>query len=383
MTFLRVIAFSLALLGFYAIFAHTLPQVEPDLSEPVEVSTEGLDMAGMISLGEDLFSGKGTCTLCHNGMGRAPDTLEMDLAATFPERLADASYSGIAAGGEGPAAVEAYLRESMLDPSAFVVAGFGKKGTNDSESPMPVVDAAPIELTPVEMNAVIAFLQDRAGVTPTVPLPSAEDTPLDEAPVSAEGMIEAPETDVMAALDKFSCAACHDLDDSGADLGPPLGGITNRMDRTELMGAILDPNAEIAAGYDEGLMPDTFGEDMHASELLLIIDYLLTLPEPAPSAEPEEEDGPITDAEGVIDEYGCAGCHDLFESEADLGPKLNGIAGRMDRDALKAAIIDPNAAIAEGFEAEMMPDTFGNDMTEAEMTLLLDYLMKLPEIGGQ
>ncbi len=371
MTFLRVIGFSLALLCFYAIFAHTLPQVEPDLSEPIEVSTDGLDMAGMISLGEDLFSGKGTCTLCHNGMGRAPDTLEMDLAVTFADRLE-------AVGGEGPAAVEDYIRISMLEPSAYVVAGFGKKGTNDTVSPMPVVDAAPIELNTVEMNAVIAFLQDRAGMEPTVPLPTAEDTPVDEAPVGGEGMVEAPETDIIAALDKFSCSACHDLNGSGADLGPPLGGISARMDRTALMGAILDPNSQIAEGYDEGLMPDTLGEDMHASELLLIIDHLLNLPEPVLSEEPED-DGPITDAAGVIDEYGCAGCHDLEGSEADLGPKLNGISARMDREALKASIIDPNAEITEGYEADMMPDYFGDDMSEGEMTLLLDYLMKLPE----
>ncbi len=379
MTFLRVIGFSLALLGFYALFAHTLPQVEPDLSEPEVVSTDGLDMEGMIALGEGLFSGKGTCTLCHNGMGRAPDTLEMDLAVTFPERLSDPAYSGVAAGKEGPEAVDAYLRESMLDPSAYVVAGFGKKGTNDAESPMPVVNAAPIELSAVEINATIAFLQDRAGMTPTVPLPSAEDTPVDKEPISAEGMVEAPVTDLMEALDNFACAACHDLNESGADLGPALGGIADRMSRTELMGAILDPNAEIAEGYEEGLMPDTLAEDMHSSELLLIVDYLLTLPAPDPSAVPDEDDGPITDAIGVIDEYACAGCHDLEGSEADLGPKLNGIGVRMNREQLTVAIVDPNAEITEGYEPDMMPDYFGDDMTEGEMTLILDYLIKLPE----
>lgn len=378
MTFLRVMGFSLLLLGFYALFAHSLPQVEPDLSEPEVVSTEGLDMEGMIALGEGVFSGKGTCTLCHNGMGRAPDTLEMDLAVTFPERLNDPTYSGVAAGKEGSDAVGAYLRESMLEPSAFVVSGFGKKGTNDTESPMPVVVNAPIELSVVQVNAVIAFLQDRAGMTPTVPLPSAEDTPVEEA-ASAEGMVEAPVTNVQDALDNFACAACHDLNESGADLGPPLGGIADRMSRAELMGAILDPNAEIAEGYDEGLMPDTFAEDMHSSELLLIVDYLLTLRTPDPAEKPDGDDGPITDAIGVIDEYGCAGCHDLEDSEAELGPKLTGISARMDRDQLTAAIVDPNGEIAEGFEADMMPDYFGDDMTEAEMTLILDYLMNLPE----
>lgn len=378
MTFLRVIVFSVVLLGFYALFAHTLPQVEPDLSEPVEVSTDGLDMEGMIALGESLFTGKGTCTLCHNGMGRAPDTLEMDLAATFPSRLADPKYTGVSAGKSGPEAIEAYIRESMQHPSAYVVAGFGKKGTNDTESPMPVVDKAPIELSNVEMNAVIAFLQDRAGLEPTVPLPSADEAPVAETP-SAEGMVEAPVTDALAAIDKYNCAACHNLKGSGADLGPELGGIANRMSRAEVMEAILDPNATIAEGFSAGLMPQDFSEEMHTSELLLIVDYLLALPEAAPKEETDEEEPLATTGLEVIDKFGCAGCHDLDDSEADVGPRLQGIASRMSREELQTAITDPNASIAEGFEPDLMPDDFGDTIADSEMTLLLDYLMNLPE----
>lgn len=379
MTFLRVIGFSLILLLFYALFSNSLPQVEPDLSEPAEVSTEGLDMDGMIALGETVFTGKGTCTLCHNNLGRAPDTLEMDLAAVFAERLADARYEGIAAGNEGPEAVEEYLRESMQKPSAFVVAGFGKKGSDDAVSPMPVVDAAPIELSNVEINAVIAFLQDRAAMTPTVPLPREDESPAEDKAADTEGMVEGPESDIVAALDKYTCAACHDLNDSGADIGPALGGIAGRMTRAEVMLAIIDPDAAIAEGFDAGFMPSDFGETMHVSELTLIVDHLLTLPEPEASSAEDEDEGPATTAGGVVENYGCSGCHDLEGSEADLGPALNGIGNRMSRDQIKAAIIDPNAIIADGYEADMMPDYFGDDIADSEMMLLLDYLMNLPE----
>lgn len=378
MTFLRVIGFSVVLLGFYALFAQTLPQVEPDLSDPVEVSTDGLDMEGMIALGESLFTGKGTCTLCHNGMGRAPDTLEMDLAATFPSRLADPKYTGVSAGKTGPEAIEDYIRESMQHPSAYVVAGFGKKGSNDTESPMPTVDKAPIELSPVEMNAVIAFLQDRAGLNPTVPLPSADEAPVAEEPAT-EGMVEAPVTDALAAIDKYNCAACHNLKDSGADLGPELGGIANRMTRAQVMEAILDPNATIAKGFSAGLMPEDFSDEMHTSELLLIVDYLLALPEPAPQEETDEEEPLATTALEVIDKFGCAGCHDLDGSEADVGPRLQGVGQRMTREELKSAITNPNATIAKGFEPDMMPDDFGETIADSEMPLLLDYLMNLSE----
>ena len=376
MTFIRVIGFSVFLLLFYMGFSHTLPQVEPDTSAPVEVSTDGLDMDGMIALGESLFSGKGTCTLCHNGMGRAPDTLVMDMAATYPERLMDARYKGVAAGQEGAKAIEAYIYESMTDPSAFVVEGFGEKGSNDTISPMPTVDKAPIELTVVEMNAVTAFLQDLAGLTPTVPLPSADDAPAVEASSSGEA---APLlTTGEAVVDEYGCAACHDLGGSGATLGPSLYGIGKRMNRATLMEAIIDPNAIVAEGYDADFMPADFGEAMRGSELLLLTDYLLALPDTAPVSD-EGDDAVATTGLEAIENYGCTGCHDLNGSEADLGPALNGIGNRMSVDEIKAAILNPNAEIAEGYEAEIMPDDLGDEMDDGELDLIVDYLQNLPE----
>ena len=267
MTFLRVILFSVAVLLVYTGFANILPQVQSDPPSEEVIEAGNLDMAGMIAYGDRLFSGKGTCTLCHNDLGRAPDLLQMDLAAAFAERSSDA----------GNASVEEYLYDSMLEPSAYVVAGFGKKGTNDAESPMPVVNAPPIELDDVQINAIIAFLQDRAGLQPTVPLPSAADAPVadeaedDEAePLAANGA---------EAIEKFFCSGCHDLEDSEADVGPALNGLASRMSRGALMEAILEPNGEIAEGYEADIMPTDFDEQMHSSELILIVDYLMALPE--------------------------------------------------------------------------------------------------------
>ena len=379
MTFLRVIGFSVLLLLGYMGFAHMLPQVVPDTSEPVEVSTEGLDMDGFIALGESIFKGKGTCTLCHNGMGRAPDTLEMDMAATYPARLIDPRYKGVAAGKEGAKAIEEYIHESMVSPSAFVVEGFGKKGTNDTESPMPTVNMPPIELNDVEMNAVTAFLQDLAGLEPTVPLPSADDAPVAGEP-AADGGEPAPLlTSGEAIVDEYGCASCHDLGGSGADIGPSLNGIGKRMTRAEVVESIIDPNAVIAEGYDADFMPADFGESLRGSELLVLTDYLMALPDAAPPADDSEEEPLATTGLEAIDKFGCAGCHDLDGSEADIGPKLNGIGKRMTTDEAKTAIIDPNATIADGFEADMMPGDFADQMDDSELSLIVDYLMNLPE----
>ncbi len=285
MTLLRITVFSLVVLLSYTLFANILPQVQSDPPEEEEVDVAALDQAGQIAWGERLFHGKGTCTLCHNSLGRAPDLLAMDLAAAIEERLADPRYAGEAEGAAGAGAAEVYLRESLLLPSAYVVAGFGKKGTNDAVSPMPKVDGAPVSLGEDEMNAVIAFLQDKAGLEVTVALPSETADIAQTEPEAEEEVEEAgPATDPETVIDNLGCAGCHDLLESGADIGPALTALGERMDRAEIRRAILDPNAEVAEGYESDFMPQDYGEQMWVSELELLIDYLEILP-PAEQAQ--------------------------------------------------------------------------------------------------
>jgi len=278
MTLLRVLLFSTAVLLVYTVFANILPQVQsnpPEEEEPIAAGE--MDLAGQIAWGERLFSGKGTCTLCHNNLGRAPDLLVMDLNSAFTERLKDDRYEGDAKGEEGAKAIESYLRESFIEPSAFVVAGFGKKGTNDTVSPMPVVSGPPISLSETESNAVIAFLQDKGGFDVTVPLPEEGG---EAASSEAEEEEDGPAETVEAALEKFNCAACHDLGGSGADVGPKLVGIGQRMNAAEIEKSILNPNATIAEGFEPDTMPSDYNEQMRVSELQMIVEYLSNLAQP-------------------------------------------------------------------------------------------------------
>ena len=274
MTFVRVIGFSVIVLLCYTVFANILPQVQsnpPEEDEPI-VAGE-MDMEGMIAWGEKLFSGKGTCTLCHNDLGRAPDLLVMDLKAAFDERLADSRYDGEAKDEDGAKAVEIYLRESLVDPSAYVVAGFGKKGSNDKVSPMPDVSGAPISLSEPQIDALIAFLQSKGGYDVTVPLPEAGESADDDDEEEEEGPAETAE----AAIEKFTCNACHDLEGSGADAGPKLNDSGKRLGPDGLRKAILEPNAEIAKGFEPDTMPADYAEQMRISELEMIVDYLMKL----------------------------------------------------------------------------------------------------------
>src|SRR3990172_11078220 len=115
--------------------------------------------AEFVAVGSRIYAR--TCVLCHSGLGdRAP---KLDAIATvWRERTGDPRYRGAAK------TLEAYLRESMVEPSAYVVKGFGKPGTGDTESPMPEATKGAIALSPSEIDAVIAYLQSTAGTKVTV-----------------------------------------------------------------------------------------------------------------------------------------------------------------------------------------------------------------------
>jgi mono/diheme cytochrome c family protein len=51
----------------------------------------------------------------------------------------------------------------------------------------------------------------------------------------------------------------------------------------------------------------------------------------------------------------CVRCHVVDGNGGPIGPPLDGIAGRKERDYLEQSLIDPQATIAEGFQAEISP----------------------------
>lgn len=261
----KTLGFSIGMILVFTLVANLLPQVEGEAPEDIKVDLGALTMESYIVMGETLFSGKGTCALCHNDLGRAPDLMVMNVGGEAEKHLLDERYKGKASN------VEEYLHESMVDPGAFVVASFGKKGSNDTESPMPAVDKAPIELSEVEINAIIAFLQSKDGNDVTVELPT-EAPPEVAAP--AAGGAPAPAATPEEALKKYGCQACHSMLGTESPVGPALNGIGSRQSAEEISQSITDPAAVIAEGFPP-IMPADFAEKMTVKELKMIVDLLV------------------------------------------------------------------------------------------------------------
>ena len=258
---MKTLLFSVMLIVTFLGVTYVLPQMEGAAPEETVVNIGDLTMESFVAMGEELYQGRGSCALCHNELGRAPDLLAFNVTSASLERLADPRYEGDAND------VESYLRESMVQPGKYVVEGFGTKGSNDTESPMPAADKPPAQLSALAIDAIIAYLQDKDGNPVTVPLP----TETDESP-SEEGPAEStPAQSPEAVLAKYACAACHSILESVATLGPDLNDIANRQNADQIRNSIVSPAAVVGEGFFI-IMPEF--PNMTIGELEMIVEYL-------------------------------------------------------------------------------------------------------------
>jgi len=160
--FLKVAVFSLAVIGCYTIIASYYSPIETGVLQDELASPAGAPLPRESSrIGAVVYNGKGACALCHEGVGARAPRLDF-VAREFSMRLKDPAYGGTAKDAEG------YLYESMTNPSAYVVKGYGVAGSDDKVSPMPDVSKEPIGLTESEIRAVMEYLKVRAGVEPKI-----------------------------------------------------------------------------------------------------------------------------------------------------------------------------------------------------------------------
>ena len=75
------------------------------------------------------------------------------------------------------------------------------------------------------------------------------------------------------------CAGCHAVDSDEVKTGPSLKGIGSRMEKWEILDAIVNPDATLAEGYDPGLMEGAlaardFYSRMSGKDYQAFVDWL-------------------------------------------------------------------------------------------------------------
>ncbi len=372
--FLKVTLFSLLLISLFSLYSnYGIPEIQP-APPPTE---EKLDLGSMtmeqfVAVGEKIVSGKGTCTLCHNAVGGRAPLLEKLVTAT-PQRLQDSRYKGEATD------LESYVRESMLDPSAYVVIGFGKAGSNDTESPMPGVTGGGIDLSEAEISAVIAYLQELGGAEVTVEIPTGTAVEDSEEIVATKAQALGSAGEIVAS---YGCGACHKIAGQSGAIGPDLSSIGATRDSDYLRRAILDPNAEVTEGYPPNLMPATYGSQFYAQELELLVAYMKasvvsTGGQTETSVDTAPQAGSASDGESLMTSHGCGACHKFGTQVGAIGPDLSTIGAIRDSDFLRRSILDPNADISDGYTPNLMPPVYAAQLSTEELDLIVDYLAGL------
>lgn len=72
------------------------------------------------------------------------------------------------------------------------------------------------------------------------------------------------------------CTGCHSVDGSDST-GPTWRGLSASVDEEYIRTAIVNPNAVIADGYVEGIMPADYQDTLSAEEIDALIAFILSL----------------------------------------------------------------------------------------------------------
>jgi mono/diheme cytochrome c family protein len=101
--------------------------------------------------------------------------------------------------------------------------------------------------------------------------------------------------------------------------------------------------------------------------------------EPPPQPGGQAEGGAqaaAAEGEALFTDLGCGGCHTLEAagSTGTTGPVLDQVLKGKDEAFIRESIVNPNAQIASGFDPDIMPQTYGQDLTPEELDALVAYV---------
>jgi cytochrome c2 len=279
---------------------HPTPEVKltVDNMTPQQLADEGekIIFGGIGKSKEQGAVGKGQCPLCHAfhaevGGERAPNLWGI----TARKRLHDTSIE--------------YIAESHVCPSCYVVGGFGVKGTENRESPMPAIHKPPISLSIDELITVDTWLFWHEGEIPPSPdeirIVYEKLIPPDERPRGSREE-NLPHIPIFLLADgsepvdqifvKAQCVACHiipGIPGAVGTIGPKLTmktvGPTRFKDknyhgkattvREYISESILYPSVYVTRGYPDNNMPKVFGTKLTGVAIDKMVNYLTQVEE--------------------------------------------------------------------------------------------------------
>ena len=176
------------------------------------------------------------------------------------------------------------------------------------------------------------------------------------------------------------CGICHTLAQAGttATVGPNLDDAfaaareSGGFDGATVEGIVKAQvdNPRPSNGNPAASMPAHTAEGTDLDDIAAYLGKYAGVPGAKP---PEVEGGAGAQ---VFANNGCGGCHTLAAANAGgtVGPDLDEVLPGQPESEIEESIVNPEAMIAQGYPAGVMPQEFGTKLSEEELKELVKFL---------
>jgi mono/diheme cytochrome c family protein len=198
------------------------------------------------------------------------------------------------------------------------------------------------------------------------------------------------------------CTACHGLGTRAPNLLADEGGtgqigarcssrVPGQNCKEYLHRSLVKPSDFVVAGY-QPIMPD-MSRTLTPTQIWALVAYLESLggtvtvsasdlpsdnenASAAPAAASATAATASLDAREILNAQQCLLCHKLGAQGGAIGPALDGVGRRLNKERIRTAILLPNADTAKGYEhlAGTMPANFGTQLNAAQLEALVVFL---------
>jgi len=211
------------------------------------------------------------------------------------------------------------------------------------------------------------------------------------------------DADLVAGKEAFieNCGSCHILDRAGTQgmAGPSLDASFDRalndgFNRQGIQGVVLEQilnPARLPPDHPAYMPPDLVTGQM-AENVAAYVAFAASRPgedsgvlaEAGQSDFPPGSGGAIF-ADGTQQAQACGQCHTLSDAgtQATIGPNLDEALQGDSAEEIRRSIVEPDVEIAQGFAAGVMPDDYGQTLSDEELDRLVEYLAEVSGGGGE
>jgi mono/diheme cytochrome c family protein len=182
------------------------------------------------------------------------------------------------------------------------------------------------------------------------------------------------------------CGVCHTLAEAGttAEVGPNLDDAFASAraigNDSETIEGIVKAQVEYPRpnnGNPAVSMPADVVQGQDLDDVAAYVGEWAGVPGAEP---PQVAGGPGAQ---VFANNGCGTCHTLAAAGSGgvTGPNLNEVLPGQTEAMVEESIVNPNAQIAKGYPANVMPPSFGETLTPKELEALVKYLIESTSEG--